>query len=255
MLLFFIEDLQIMKKCITYISKIKSSIFINWQEKVIITSLNNSDLCEITIQNLPFLFYKKTNQNISILFETIEYFDETTKLIFVKNFRIFMCAMYGKTICQNNKITCQKELFCIECDRNKIKCDLQTCLSDNKCNKILNEYWKILLLSFMNDSNTAIKCEVIKNISMVINHFYPDSFFRNQMLTLINDKDEEVRIQCSKVLSSIIFEKDSAGNIQVVESYVSKMLNFLCSTVNSSLKLGNDKLQYTCLETIFNIGW
>lgn len=90
---------------------------------------------------------------------------------------------------------------------------------------------------------------------MIINHFSPDNTFRNQMLMLINNKDEEVRIQCSKILNFIIFEKDSSGNIEIVESLFYQTLNILCTTVNTSLKVGNNELQYTCLETVFNIGW
>lgn len=245
-----------MKNCLTYISHIKNSIYFNWREKLIITSLNDIHLCEIAIQNLAFLFYKKMSQNnINILFETIGQFDEITNVVFVKHFRILVCAMYGKTINQYNKITYQEELFCVNCDRNKVKQNLQICVLDNTQNKSLNEFWKILLLSFINNSNTVIRCEVIKNIPLIMNHFYPDSSFRNQMLTLINDKDEEVRIQCSKILNSIIFEKDSVGNIQMVDSYLSQVLNILCTTVNTSLKYGNNELQYTCIETIFNLGW
>lgn len=245
-----------MKKCLTYISHIKSNIYFNWQEKLIIASLNDTNLCEIAIQNSAFLFYKKTSQNnINILFETIRQFDEITNVVFVKNFRILMCAMYRKTINQYNKITYQEELFCVDCDRNKVKQKLQVCSIDDSQNKSLNEFWKILLLSYINHSNTVIRCEVIKNIPLIINHFYPDSSFRNQMLTLINDKDEEVRIQCSKILNFIIFEQDSTGNIQMVDSYFSQVLNILCSTVNTSLRYGNNELQYTCIETIFNLGW
>lgn len=244
-----------MQKCLTYISHINSSICYNWQEKIIITSLNNANLCEIAIQNLAFLYYKKTDQNISILFETIEHFDEIKNILFVKNFRILLCTMYGKTIHQNNKITNQEELFCVDCDLIKDKQDTQINLMDDTYIKILNEFWKILLLSFVNNSNTVIRCEIIKNIPLITNHFYPDGSFRNQILLLINDKDEEVRIQCSKILNSIIFEKDSMGNIQVVDTYFSQMLNMLCSTVNTSLKFGNNELQYTCLDTIFNVGW
>lgn len=243
--------------CLAYISKIKSDIIYNFQEKIIITSLNNSDLREAAIRNLPFLFYKRSNKNISVVFETIKHFDETTNILFVKYFRILMCTMYGKTIYQNNKIIGQEQLFCIECDQNIAKTDLkQSCLIDDAYKINLNEFWKILLLSLVNNSNTVIRCEVIKNIPMITNHFYPDSYFKNQMLLLINDKDEEVRIQCSKILNSIIFEKNSTGSIQMVESaYFTKILNTLCSAVNNSLKFGNKELQYTCLETIFNIGW
>lgn len=244
-----------MQKCLTYISHIKSNIFFNWRENIIITSLNNQNICEIAIQKLPFLFYKKSNQNISTLLEIIEQFDEARSILFIKNFRILMCAMYGKTIKQNNSITRQEELFCIICDQNKVKPDLQTYLLNEACNTNLNEFWKVLLLKFANDSNTVIRCEVIKNIPMIMNHCYPDGLFKNQMLMLINDKDEEVRIQCSKVLNFIVFEKDSFGNYQIVESYFSQMLSILCSTVNTSLKYGNNELQYTCLETIFNVGW
>lgn len=245
-----------MKKCLTYISHIKSNIYFNWQEKLIMTSLNDINLCEIAIQNLAFLFYTKISQNnINILFETIRQFDETTNVVFLKNFRILMCAMYGKTINQYNKITYQEELLCVDCDQNKVKQNLQLCLIDDNQNKSLNEFWKVLLLSFINNSNTVIRCEVIKNIPLIINHFYPDSSFRNQMLTLINDKDKEVRFQCSKILNFIIFEKDSTGNIQMVDSYFFEILNILCSTVNTSLRYGNNELQYTCIETILNLGW
>jgi hypothetical protein len=243
--------------CLAYISQIKSDICYNFLEKIIITSLNNSDLCETAIRNLPFLFYKKPNKNISIVFETIKHFDEIKNILFVKYFRILMCTMYGKTIYQNNKIIGQEELFCIECEQNMIKTDLQqSYVIDDTYKRNLNEFWKILLLSLVNNPNTVIRCEVIKNIPMITNHFYPDSYFKNQMLMLINDKDEEVRIQCSKILNSIIFEKNLTGNIQMVESaYFTKILNTLCSAVNNSLKSGNKELQYTSLETIFNIGW
>jgi len=245
-----------MKIGLTYICRIKSSICFNWQEKIIMLSLKNISLCEIAIQNLPFLFHAKSNGiNIPILYETIIHFNDDTINVFVKNFRILLCSMYGKTINQNSEITCQEELFCIICDQYKIKTDIQTCTIDNTFDKNLNEFWKILILSFVNNSSTTIKCEIIKNISFVMNHFYPDSNFRNNMLTLINDKDEEVRIQCSKIFSSLIFEKDSTGKIQIVESYFSQLMNILCSTVNASLTLGNTNLQFTCLETIFNIGW
>lgn len=245
-----------MKTCLIYISRSNNSICFDWREKIIITSLNNTHLCETAIQSLPFLFYKKKSQNMSTLFETIKHFDETTNVVFIKNFRILMCAMYGKTIIQNNKITFQEELFCVNCDQNKIKSNLQICsIDDNNYNKSLNEFWKTLLQSFLNNLNVVIKCEVIKNIPMILNHFHPESSFRNQMLMLINDNDEEVRIQCSNILNFIIFEKDSIGNIQTVETYFAQMLNILCSTVNTSLKFGNHELQYTCLETIFNIGW
>lgn len=206
------------------------------------------------IKILPFLFYKANNtNNIFVLFETIKHFDEDTNLVFAKHFRILMCTMYGKTITKYNINTRQEELFCIDCDHNKTKQVLQICLVENIFKKI-NEFWNILLLSFMNSSN-AVRYEVIKNIPLIMNHFYPDSTFRNLMLSLINDKDEEVRIQCSKILNFIIFEKDSVGNIQLVDSYFSQLLNILCSTVNTSLKFVNNELQYTCLETIFNIGW
>lgn len=243
--------------CLTYISRVKSDICYNFREKIIITSLNNSDLCETAIRNLPYLFSRRSNKNISCLFQTIEHFDETKNILFVKHFRILMCAMYGTTIYQINKLIGQEELFCIVCDRNIIKTDLQqSCLIDDACKRNLNEFWNMLLLSFVNNTNTVIRCEAIKNIPMITNHFFPDSCFKNQMLMLINDKDEEVRIQGSKVFNSIIFEKNVTGNIQVVESsYFSKILNILCSTVNTSLKFGNKELQYTCLETIFNIGW
>lgn len=244
-----------MQKCLTYISHINNNICYNWREKIIITSLNNEDLCEIAIENLAFLFYKKINQNISILFETIKHFNEIKNILFVKNFRILMCTMYGKTIHRNNKITNQEELFCINCDQNKDKKSIQINLADDAYIKSLNEFWNILLKSFVNNSNTVIRCEVIKNIPLIINHFYPDSSFRYQMLMLINDQDEDVRIQCSKILNSIIFEKDLNGNIQIVDSYFSQTLKILCTTVNASLKFGNNELQYTCLDTIFNIGW
>jgi len=227
----------------------------DWRQNIVITSLKDKNVCEISILKLPFLFHNKKNQNISTLFEIIENFDETTNIAFVKNLRILMCAMYGRTINHYNKISCQEELFCIDCDRNKIQPDSQICSVDDSCKKILNEFWKILLLSFVNNLNTVIRCEVIKNIPMIINHFYPDSSFRKHMLMLINDKDEEVRMQCSKILNSIIFEKDSSGDIEIVESVFYQTLNILCSTVNTSLKVGNNELQYTCLETIFNIGW
>lgn len=243
--------------CLTYMSQVKRDICYNFREKIIFTSLNNSDLCEAAIQNLPFLFHNRPTKNVSILFETIKHFDETRNILFVKHFRILMCAMYGKTIYRNNTIIGQEELFCVECDQNIVKSDLQqSCLIDDDCKRNLNEFWKILLLSFVNNSNTVIRCEVIKNIPMITNHFYPDSYFKNQMLKLINDKDEEVRIQCSKILNSIIFEKNSTGNIQMVESsYFTEILNILCIAVNTSLKFGNKELQCTCLETIFNIGW
>lgn len=248
----FSGNKQIIQTCLVYISCIKSSIYFNWQEKIVIASLKNANSCEIAIRSLPFLFYKKNGQNIPVLFETIKTFDEITNILFVKNFRILMCAMYGKTVNQTNKITYQEELFCVDCDKNKVKPDIKIRSIDNKS---LNEFWKLLLLSFVNSSNMEIKCEVIKNIPLVVNHFYPDDYFRNQMLSLINDKEEEVRFQCSKVLNSMIFEKDAAGNVQIVESYFSQMLNILCTTVNTSLKFGNVELQYTCLETIFNVGW
>lgn len=244
-----------MQKCLSYISHIQINMLCDWRQNIVITSLRNKKVCETSILNLPFLFHKQKNQNISVLFEIIEDFDETTNIVFVKNLRILMCAMYGKTINQYNKTTCQEELFCIDCDRNKIQPNSQICSEDNTCKQVLNEFWKILLLSFVNNLNTVIRCEVIKNIPMIINHFYPDSSFRKHMLMLINDKDEEVRIQSSKILNSIIFEKDSSGNIEIVESVFYQMLNILCSTVNTSLKVGNNELQYTCLETIFNIGW
>lgn len=244
-----------MQTCLIYISRSNNSLCFDWQEKIIITSLNNTQLCKTAIQNLPFLFYKKKSQNISALFETIKHFDETTNVVFVKNFRILMCAMYGKTINQNNKTTFQEELFCVDCDQNKIKSNIQKCFIDDNYIKSLNEFWKTLLQSFVNNLNIVIRCEIIKNIPMIINHFHLDSSFRNQMLMLINDSDEEVRIQCSRILNSIIFEKDSVGNIQTVETYFAQMLSILCSTVNTSLKFGNHELQYTCLETIFNVGW
>lgn len=246
-----------MQKCLSYICHIKSNIFFNWRENIIFTSLNNPYVCEIAIQKLPFLFYKKTNQNISTLLETIEQFDETISILFTKNLRILLCAMYGKTIEQNNTISRQKELFCVDCDQNKVKQGLvdDTSLLDEVYKTNLNEFWKILLFKFVNSSSTVVRCEVIKNIPMIINHHYLDGLFRNQMLILINDKNEEVRIQCSKVLNFIIFEKDSSGSYQIVESYFSHMLSILCSTVNTSLKYGNNELQYTCLETIFNVGW
>lgn len=227
----------------------------DWRQNIVITSLRDKNICEISILNLPFLFHKKKNQDISILFEIIKDFDESTNIVFVKNLRILICAMYGKTIIRYNETSCQEELLCIDCDCKKIQPNLQICSIDNTCEKILNEYWKILLLSFVNNLNTDIRCEVIKNIPMIMNHFYPDNSFRKHMLMLINDKDEEVRIQSSKILNSIIFEKDSSGNIEIIESVFYQTLNILCSTVNSSLKVGNNELQYTCLETIFNIGW
>jgi len=236
-------------------SRINSNICYNWQEKIIITSLNNTDLYEIAIQNLAFLFYKTPNQNISILFETIKHFDEIRNISFVKNFRILMCTMYGKTIHQNNIITNQEELFCVDCDQNKNKEETQLNLVDDTYIKSLDAFWKTFLLSFMNNSNTVIRCEIIKNIPLIINHLDPDSSFRNRILMLINDKDEEVRIQCSKILTSIIFVEDPNGNIQIVDTYFAQMLNILHSTVNTSLKFGNNELQYTCLDTIFNVGW
>lgn len=243
-----------MQKCLIDIGHIKNSICFDWQEKIIISSLSNTNLFSTAIQILPFLFYKKNNtNNMFVLFETIKHFDENTSVVFAKNFRILMCTMYGKTINKYNINTCQEELFCIDCDHKKTEQVLQICLVENIFKKV-NEFWKILLLSFMNSSNT-VRCEVIKNIPLIMNHFYPDSTFRNLMLALINDKDEEVRIQCSKILNFIIFEKDSVGNIQLVDSYFFQLLNILCSTVNTSLKFGNNELQYTCLETIFNIGW
>ncbi|CAI6361847.1 unnamed protein product [Macrosiphum euphorbiae] len=249
-----LNDKQIMQKCLTYISHIQINMLCDWRQNLVITSLRNKNVCETSILNLPFLFHKQKNQNISILFEIIEDFDETTNIVFVKNLRILMCAMYGKTIKQYDKNTCQEELLCIDCDRNKIQQNSEIYSIDDTCKKMLNEFWKILLLSFVNNLNTVIRCEVIKNIPMIINHFNPDSSFRKHMLMLINDKDEEVRIQSSKMLNSIIFEKDSSGNIEIVESVFYQMLNILCSTVNSSLKVGNNELQYTCLETIFNVG-
>lgn len=244
-----------MQKCLTYLSRIQINMLCDWRQNIVITSLRNKNVCETSILNLPFLFHKQRNQNISILFEIIEDFDETTNIVFVKNLRILMCAMYGKTISQYNKTSCQDELFCIDCDRNKIQLNSQICSIHDTCKKTLDDFWKILLLSFVNNSNTIIRCEVIKNIPMIINHFYPDSSFRKHMLMLINDKDEEVRIQSSKILNYIIFEKDLSGNIEIVESVFYQTLNILCSTVNTSLKVGNNELQYTCLETIFNIGW
>lgn len=232
----------------------KNSICFEWREKIIITSLNNINLCETAIKHLPFLFHKKTNQDISTLFKTIEHFDETTSLMFVKNFRILMCAMYGKTIIQNNKITRLEEIFCVDCD-HKVTPDLQICAIDNTYKENLDTFWEMLLKLFMNNSNTLNRCEVIKNIPMIINHLYLNSSFRNQMLMLINDKDEEVRIHCSKILNCIIFKKDASESIQMVESFFPQMLNILCSTANTSLKYGNTELQYTCLETIFNVGW
>lgn len=246
-----------MQKCLIYISHIKSNIFFNWRERIIFTSLNNPSICETAIQKLPFLFCKKSNQNTSSLLEIIEQFDEALSISFTKNFRILMCAMYGKTIEQNNTVTRREELFCVNCDQNKFKPGLldNTGLLDEVYKTNLNEFWKILLLKFVNNSSTVVRCEVIKNIPKIINHYYLDSLFSNQILMLINDKDEEVRIQCSKVLNFIIFEKDSSGSYQIIESYFSQMLNILCSTVNTSLKYGNNELQYTCLETIFNVGW
>lgn len=246
-----------MQKCLIYISHMKSDILFNWRENIIFTSLNNPSICETAIQKLPFLFCKNTNLNISTLLKIVEQFDEATSISFIKNFRILMCAMYGKIIKQNNTITCQEELFCVVCDQNKVKPDLlnDTDLLDKVYETNLNEFWKILLMKFVNNLNTVVKCEVIKNIPMIINHCYLDSLFRNQILMLINDKDEEVRIQCSKVLNFIIFEKDSSGSYQLIESYFSQMLSILCSAVNTSLKYGNNELQYTCLETIFNVGW
>lgn len=243
-----------MHKCLTYISHMNNSIGFDWREKIIITSLNNKNLCETAIKNLPFLFYKKTNQDISTLLKTIEHFDETTNLVFVKNFRILMCAMYGKTIIQNNKITRLEELFCVDCD-HKVASDFQICAIDNTYKENIDKFWEMLLKLLMNNSNTLIRCEVIKNIPMIINHLYLKSSFRNQMLMLINDKDEEVRIHCSKILNYIIFKKDSSESIQMVESFFPQMLNILCSTANTSLKYGNTELQYSCLETIFNVGW
>lgn len=245
-----------MQYCLAYLSHIKSCVCFDWRKKIIITSLHDTQLFDTAIQSLPFLFYKKTNQNnISILFETIKDFDEAKKIAFVKNFRILLCTMYGKTINQNNKTTCQEELFCIDCDQNRIKQNAQINSIDDTCKKVLNENWNMLILSFVNDSNTVVRCEIIKYIPAIINHFYLDNSFRNCMLMLINDNSEDVRIQCSKILNSIIFEKDSTGNIQLVESYFSQMLKILCSTVNNSLKFGYSELQYTCLETIFNVGW
>ncbi|VVC41563.1 Hypothetical protein CINCED_3A002699 [Cinara cedri] len=248
-----LSNKQIIKKCLTYISRMKNSVNFDWREQVIITSLNDINLCETAIQNLPFLFLKKSNQDNSILFKTIGLFDETTNIVFVKNFRILMCTMYGRTISQNNKITHQEELFCVDCD-HKVTSDFQICSIDNNYKENLNTFWQMLLLLFVNNSNTLIRCEIIKNIPMIINHVYIDSSFRNQMLMLINDKDEEVRIHCSKILNYIIFEKDSSENIQMVQSFFPQILDILCSTANISLKYGNTELQYTCLETVFNIG-
>lgn len=233
----------------------ESNICFSWREKIVIISLDNRNLCEIAIKNLPFLFHKKINQNIDNLFKTIKYFDEQSRILFVKHFRILMCSMYGKTINQNNKITCDEDLFCVDCDQIKVKSCPQICLIDDNYNKSLNEFWKTILLLLVNDSNTVIRCEVIKNIPLITNHFYSDSIFRNQMLMLINDKDEEVRLLCSKILNHIIFEKDSSGSIQIIESCFSQMMNILCSTVNNSLKYGNSELQYSCLETVFHVGW
>lgn len=255
-LLLFSDDKKVKQACIIYLSHIKSCVCFDWRNKIINTSLLDINLFETAIQNLPFLFYKKTNQNsISILFETLKDFNETAKIVFIKNFRILMCTMYGKAITQNNNTSCQEELFCVDCDKNKIKKVPQTSLIDDTFKKVLNKHWNMLLLSFVNDSNTVIRCEMIKYLPVMINHFYPDNSFRNQMLMLINDNNEDVRIQCSKILNSIIFEKNSSGDIQLVELYFPQMLEILCSTVNNSLKFGNNELQYTCLETIFNVGW
>lgn len=245
-----------MQNCLTYICRIKSDICVNWREKIIFLSLSSINLNETAIQNLSFFFYKKTDHsNVSTLFEIIKNFDETTSITFVKNFRLLVCSMYGKTIIQNNKVTFKEELSCIQCDQNTTQQLLKTSFIDDTRHKNLNEYWKNLLVLYVNSTNTVIRCEVIKNVPLMVNHFYPDSTFRNQMLKLINDEDEEVRIQCSKVLKFIILEKDSLGNIQLIKSYFSQLLNNLCSTVNTSLKYGNNELQYTCLETIFNVGW
>lgn len=232
----------------------KNSIYFDWQEKVVMASLNNINVCEIAIKHLPFLFYKKPNLDISTFSKTIEHFDETTQFVFVKNFRILMCVMYRRTIIKNNKITHQEELFCVDCD-HKVTPDFQICAIDNTYKENLNTFWETLLLSFLNNPNTPIRCEVIKDIPMIINHLNLNSSFRKQMLMLINDKDEEVRIYCSKILNYIIFKKDSSGSIEMVESFFPQMLNILSSTANTSLKYGNIELQYTCLETIFNVGW
>lgn len=245
-----------MKKCLKFISHIKNNICFNWREQILVTSLSNKDVCEMAIQNLPFLFHKNASQNISNLLDTIEHFNETTNILFVKTFRMLMCAMYRKTLNQNNKITCQEYLLCVDCDKKKnVVLDLQMCLIDETYNISLNKFWKTLLLSFLSNSNTVIRCEIIKNIPFITNHFHPDNLLREQILLLIKDKDEEVRIQCSKVLNYIVFEKDLTGDIQMIESFFYQMMNILCSTVNTSLQLGNNELQYTCLETIFNVGW
>lgn len=124
-------------------SHIQINIWFDWRQKTVITSLNDKNLCEISIINLPFLFHKNKTQNISILFEMIEEFDETAIIMFVKNIRILMCAMYGKTVNRYNKTTCREELFCVDCDQKNIQPESQICSIDDTCKKILNDFWKI----------------------------------------------------------------------------------------------------------------
>ncbi|XP_050431325.1 serine/threonine-protein kinase ATR [Adelges cooleyi] len=249
-----LKNTKIMQCCLMYISQTNENICFDVREKIIFASFSKTDLCKTSLRNLPFLFHRKNNHNVSALFDVIKQFDDSTIVCFVQNLRILLCAMYGKTVLLKNKVTCREELFCIDCDNNKFSSEQEISPHSKIYANKLNEFWNVVLLSLVNNSTMHIRCEVIKMMPKIINHFQPDNNFKSQMLTLIQDKNESVRIQCSKVLNYVIFEKDPTGDLQIDDSLFIHTLNILCTTANDSLTVGNNELQYSCIETIFNIG-
>ncbi|XP_050524661.1 serine/threonine-protein kinase ATR isoform X2 [Daktulosphaira vitifoliae] len=249
-----LNDKNITKQCLMYISRTKENVCIDLREKIVYASFGSIDLCKDSLTNLPFFFHEKINSEILTLFQVIKQFDDHCNIIFVRNLRILVCAMYGKSVIYKNKTSEYEELYCLDCDHDKVNLVQITTLHDLDYLNKLNDFWNVVLLSLLNNSNTEIRYEVIKIIPKIINHFYPDKYFRNQILTLIQDKEEDIRNQFSKIINSIIFEKDSMGNFQVIDPLYSDTLNILCKTINTSFKLGNVEQQYSCLETTFNIG-